>query len=240
MEKERRMKRYICIALTVLSLSFTAKGQNDISLQNYFQEAQSEVEVFRKQTLSWDSGIEQQAGTLFSGAEVVHPDSLYQRQETVLGEWFRGEAGQDAYFVWYAHCQSVKGDNEDRELVYKLFLGVYDILSTVSNGMSHTKIRIPAYVEYFLYKSGGSTDAYNIPKPNRIDETIDGLWQLISFYENNDDSPLRAKAEMLKRVSERIDSMKPLLTKEKYLLCLQKYMELYANSARNNHCKSTN
>ena len=224
------MKQYICIALVLLSLCFSAKGQNDKSLQNYFQEAQREVEVFRKQTLSWNCGIEQQAGTLFSNRKVVHPDSLYQRQEALLGECFRGEVGQDAYFVWYAYCQSAEGNNEDRELVYKLFLGVYDILSTMSNGMSHTKIRIPAYVEYFLDKSSGSMDANNIPKPNRIDETIDRLWQLVSLYDDNDGSPLQAQAEILKRVSQRIDSMKPLLTKDKYLLCLEKYMRLYAHS----------
>lgn len=64
-------------------------------LQNYFQEVQSEVEVFRKQTLSWVCGIEQQAKTLFSGAEVVHPDSLYQRQEALsLNEFFQANTSK--------------------------------------------------------------------------------------------------------------------------------------------------
>ncbi|MCD8268984.1 MAG: hypothetical protein LUD46_11405 [Parabacteroides sp.] len=231
----------ILFALTAF-IAVSCSCNKDIcnrNIQNEILRELQDADAFRKQSGSEDDGIEARAEQLFANSMVKHPDSLYNEQYNLLDGYFCGEAGQDLYYMWYAHFIAKRNKGKqceaERKTLNCMFYCINDVLCCIAEGgtgFSHEKYRVPAYVEYYIYECREKKDLSD-KTDEEINQTISTLWQIVAMY-NDNDLPVQTLVSRLKYAYERIEYIKSLITNEKYLYCLQDYIQgNYMNENKN-------
>lgn len=110
---------------------------------------------------------------------IEHPDSAYFKYPVYTVEYtFGSEAGQDEFYLLYAHFLKDKYDyksyEEERSNLIKLYRFINDFYRSINNGgtyFGHQYCRIVGYTEYDIYKLSRSQSPkiksrYFVPEKN--------------------------------------------------------------------------
>lgn len=220
------MYRYLSAILFLLIFSFSCgKRENkQISIQKN-DSVQFEIDSFIFEYTKQEFQLIVDSFPQLSGINgiVEHPDSAYLKYPFFVdGYTFGSEAGQDEFYLLYAHFLRKKnGDKYDkkRDNLINIYRNINDIFGELNGGgthFGHQYIRIVGYAEYDIYNISLEGENHNVKNfqkekqdflkriENDIDKTVEEL--------HNFDIGLN-KADLLQYVKE----LNNMLTNEFYL-----------------------
>lgn len=174
---------------------------------------------------------------------IISPDSLYISLSRInkINDLFRGESGKDDYFVWYAwFLKNEIGVNiyqQQRDTLLQIYTILQSAISKIAGGgtyFGHNYKRASAYIEYGIYShhhyQDSIMDVNNLVDRCDKEDTLDGVWQMLSLYNKGNEVPLQEQAERLHYIHEYIEQLDFLLTNDFYIKWLQELVNNFVNN----------